>query len=223
LTLLSTTIPFLDPETDKVFVVLVAKIDDASYRQSCVTVAHLFESLSETGNFKRSELIHRRSCFPAVNVGTSYGQGSKKPANLRHHDPVLVERLLQDKDVQHLATYGSYSFLLWVPYVYTYYKDRLDSLFKRMPQLQRNFGKSMFPRAAFNFGSQVCTVNHHDCMNCPFGWCTIHALGEFNHRMGGHLVLPDLKLVIEFPPRAVVLMPSATLTHSNTKVSNGET
>ncbi|TFK18416.1 hypothetical protein FA15DRAFT_565693, partial [Coprinopsis marcescibilis] len=166
---------------------------------------------------------HRRGRFPAVNVGTSYGQGSKKPANLRHHDVELVERLLRDKDVQRLATFGSYSFSLWAPRLYGYYKEKLDALFTRMPELQRNFCKSVFPRAAFNLGTQVCTVDHRDCMNCPFGWCTIHALGNFNHRKGGHLVLPDLKLVIEFPSGSVVLMPSATLTHSNTKVLKGQT
>jgi hypothetical protein len=59
-------------------------------------------------------------------------------------------------------------------------------------------------------------------MNCPFGWCAIQALGHFNPRAGGHLVLWDLKLVVEFPPGALILIPSATIEHSNIPVQRGD-
>lgn len=53
--------------------------------------------------------------------------------------------------------------------------------------------------------------------------CAITALGNFDHTLGGHLVLWDLKLVIEFPAGATILLPSATLRHSNIAVQDGET
>ncbi|KAJ2921641.1 hypothetical protein H1R20_g15452, partial [Candolleomyces eurysporus] len=59
-------------------------------------------------------------------------------------------------------------------------------------------------------------------MNRPFGWCAIQALGIFDHTRGGHLILPDLKLLIEFPAGAIILIPSATLIHANTPVQPGE-
>lgn len=59
-------------------------------------------------------------------------------------------------------------------------------------------------------------------MNCAYGWCAIQALGDFNHKRGGHLILEDLKLVIEFPSSAVILIPSATLTHANVPVGLSE-
>lgn len=59
-------------------------------------------------------------------------------------------------------------------------------------------------------------------MNCAFGMCAIQALGNFDPAEGGHLVLSDLKLVIEFPAGSTVLIPSATLTHSNVPVKKGE-
>lgn len=59
-------------------------------------------------------------------------------------------------------------------------------------------------------------------MNCSFGMCSIHALGKFDHRRGGHLVLPDLELIIEFPANSTILIPSATLIHANIPVLPGE-
>lgn len=60
-------------------------------------------------------------------------------------------------------------------------------------------------------------------MNLAFGWCAIHALGTFDHTKGGHLVLKEPKLIIEFPPGALILLPSATITHGNTAIQAGET
>jgi hypothetical protein len=91
-----------------------------------------------------------------------------------------------------------------------------------MPQLRRNFARSIFPSAAFNFGPNTWTFKHRDSLNCPFGWCAIQALGHFDPKAGGHLILWDLKMVIEFPPGALILIPSATLTHSNIPVQEGD-
>jgi hypothetical protein len=52
--------------------------------------------------------------------------------------------------------------------------------------------------------------------------CTVQALGDFNPKEGGHIILWELKLVIEFPPGALILIPSATITHSNLPVGAGE-
>lgn len=60
-------------------------------------------------------------------------------------------------------------------------------------------------------------------MNCPFGLCAIQALGDFDPRLGGHLILWEVKKVLEFPPGSLVLIPSATITHSNTPIRSGET
>lgn len=92
-----------------------------------------------------------------------------------------------------------------------------------MPQLRRNFPKSIFPCAAFNFGPATCTRKHRDALNCPFGMCAIQALGDFDPKLGGHLILWETKKVVEFPPGSLILIPSATITHSNTPVQPGET
>ncbi|KAF8170036.1 hypothetical protein K438DRAFT_1478617, partial [Mycena galopus ATCC 62051] len=83
------------------------------------------------------------------------------------------------------------------------------------------FPKSVFSCASFNFGN-VWTFKHRDVCNLPFGWCAVQSLGRFDSRRGGHLVLWDLKLVVEFPAGALILLPSATVAHSNVPVQEGE-
>ena len=79
----------------------------------------------------------------------------------------------------------------------------------------RLFPRSIMPTVAFNLGKQVATNKHIDSGNCPFGWCTITALGDFDASKGGHLVLWDLGIILEFPAGACVCLPSALVTHSN--------
>jgi hypothetical protein len=110
-----------------------------------------------------------------------------------------------------IATYA-----LWHPKAYRYYKTNLDKLWEVYPDLPLPlFPRSIMPTVAFNLGNQVVTKRHVDSRNCPFGWCTITALGDFDASKGGHLVLWDLGLILEFPAGACVCLPSALITHSN--------
>jgi hypothetical protein len=111
----------------------------------------------------------------------------------------------------------------WAPHLFSYYIDHLQLLYAKYPKLKHDFIKSIFACAMFNFGPMTCTFDHTDPGNLPFGWCAITALGNFDPTRGGHLVLWDLKLVLEFPPGATILIPSAALRHSNTAIQQGET
>jgi hypothetical protein len=53
----------------------------------------------------------------------------------------------------------------------------------------------------------VCRV-HTDAANAPWLWCANTAFSDFNPDTGGMFVLPDLKLVICFPPGSLILIPS---------------
>ena len=88
--------------------------------------------------------------------------------------------------------------------------------------LKKPFPRSTYPAATFNLGPCVCTFKHHDPLNCPFGLCAIQALGTFDPTKGGHLILWDLGIYIEFPPGSLILIPSATLVHSNTPIQKHE-
>ncbi|EIM79820.1 uncharacterized protein STEHIDRAFT_37630, partial [Stereum hirsutum FP-91666 SS1] len=78
------------------------------------------------------------------------------------------------------------------------------------------FPFSIFPAVTFNLGSNVTTKLHRDFNNIIFGMCAIHALGRYDHTKGGHLILWDWKIVIEFPPGTTILIPSAAVAHGNT-------
>jgi hypothetical protein len=51
----------------------------------------------------------------------------------------------------------------------------------------------------------------------------VFADGDFDADFGGHLILPDLRLVIRFPPGSTILIPSASFTHGNVAIREGET
>jgi hypothetical protein len=99
----------------------------------------------------------------------------------------------------------------------------MGMLERRDSSLQRPFLCSVFPAATFNLGPRTACIPHMDHANLPFGWCAISSLGTFNPALGGHLVLEELRLVVEFPAGSIVLIPSAVVTHSNTPVSMNET
>ncbi len=110
-----------------------------------------------------------------------------------------------------------------MPNVHKYYDETLDALLEADPTLRRNFVKNVFAAATFNLGPQACTRVHLDHLNLAFGLCAITALGNFDYKKGGHLILWDLRLIIEFPPGATILIPSAILRHSNVSIRRGET
>jgi hypothetical protein len=61
-------------------------------------------------------------------------------------------------------------------------------------------------------------VDHIDYSNIPFGWCAVWALGSYNLKKGGHLVLWPVKKVIQFPPGSLIFVPSGSCRHSNTRI-----
>lgn len=128
-------------------------------------------------------------------------------------------------------------FCLWAPKLYRHYRvynGHLDNWYNKReseraqhgqapkPRPLRPFPAGVFAAAAFNCGPKVWTFKHRDVLNLPYGWCAVQALGRFDATKGGHLILWDLKLIIEFPPGTLILFPSATLLHSNIPVADDE-
>jgi hypothetical protein len=122
-----------------------------------------------------------------------------------------------------VLTSGTGTFCTWAPRLYEYYLTHLTRLYDSMPGFSRcNFTNSIWPAASFNLGPRTITYAHRDSANLAFGWCAVTAFGNFNPKFGGHLILWDMEMVIEFPPGATILIPSATLRHSNTALRPGE-
>ncbi|KAL0058314.1 hypothetical protein AAF712_015020 [Marasmius tenuissimus] len=92
------------------------------------------------------------------------------------------------------------------------YKATMDSVYghPKLSHIPQNFSDdNVFAAAAFNFGGKVRTFKHRDHLNWAFGWCAITALGDFDPTESAHLVLWELKLVINFPSGSMVLIPDA--------------
>jgi hypothetical protein len=134
-----------------------------------------------------------------------------------------LDRIKASKPFIRIAGFGSSAFATWAPKLYDHYEENLASLLDSDPKLRRNFHNSVFSSAAFNFGLKTVSAKHRDYSNLPYGWCPITALGDYDPTRGGHLVLWELKMVIEFPPGSTVLIPSAVISHSNTPIHKRET
>jgi hypothetical protein len=89
--------------------------------------------------------------------------------------------------------------------------------------LQRPFHNLVYPTFTINFRPRTCTYAHRDKSNSAGVPCAITALGNYDPNFGGHLVLDDLKLIIRFPPGSTILIPSASFTHGNIPIQEGET
>ncbi|KAG6371764.1 hypothetical protein JVT61DRAFT_9116 [Boletus reticuloceps] len=115
------------------------------------------------------------------------------------------------------------AFAFDAPKLYREYNTNLTALFSTYPGLKKLFTNSVFPTATFNCGKHVVTFEHVDNTNVPFGQCAIFACGSYNPLQGGHLILFDLGLVIQFPPGSTILVPSGTIRHGNVSIQPHET
>lgn len=114
---------------------------------------------------------------------------------------------------------------VYAPTLYDYLRGILDKLLqkKEYAHLRENFEGSAFPMCTFNLGPHTVTLPHRDGANLAAGWCTITALGNFDCKKGGRLILWEFGLAIRFPAGSTIAIPSAVVTHSNTAIQPGET
>lgn len=117
----------------------------------------------------------------------------------------------------------SASFKLYAPRLHAYYEHILTTLERNDEKVERVFDNNAFAGTTFNLGPKVTTYVHTDHLNFAPGWCAVVALGKFDPEKGGHLVLPDLGLAIEFPPSSLIFLPSAILRHCNAAIGEHET
>lgn len=215
--------PIVDQQ-GRVIAVLAGHPDDPDWDSVHNEAAEALETLRPKCKLAQEQRKHRRGRFGALSYGISYGGGQTHPQNLHHNDAntSVLLTLVNCIAFMRLAAFGSSAFATWAPRTFAYYATHLHALLLHDASLIRNWLSSIFAAATFNFGPRTCCFRHTDSGNLPFGWCVITALGNFNPQRGGHLVLWDLKLVIDFPPSSSILIPSAILSHSNTKIGKGE-
>ncbi|KAI0038468.1 hypothetical protein FA95DRAFT_1467669, partial [Auriscalpium vulgare] len=199
---------------------------ESRWEASAERAAKLFEDVraSDSKVFP-PPTAHRRGVYTCLAVGVSHGGGSKAPHNYSRGSPAraaLVQRLLDDPDVQRLAGFACGALAAYYPKAYQDMCEALACLYERQPELAPNFCNSAYPMATFNLGPETVTFEHNDCKNYPSLPCSITALGDFDADKGGQIYLSDLRLKVRFPSGSTILLPSAGLRHGNAAIQPGE-
>ncbi|KAJ7034871.1 hypothetical protein C8F04DRAFT_955856 [Mycena alexandri] len=212
----------------RIIAILLGQPDDPEWAdvilKASKALARARREAIRRGVWRRGD-SHRRGGHFAVADGTSFGGGQRRPGNLRQsrHTRAILLKLRRNRAIRRIMGFQSSGFALYAPKLYRYYRDVLKGLFERHPDLIHLFRNSIFPAATFNCGPDAVTFNHCDFLNLPHGLCPVTAGGNFDHRLGGHIYLKQLRLVIQFPSGATAAIPSGCVDHGNTPIQPGET
>ncbi|KAK1217404.1 hypothetical protein PQX77_019944 [Marasmius sp. AFHP31] len=226
----TTPMPIVDANS-RIVSCLVGRPNPADYLQD-TKLAHRAMMLEgeQAGLVAHNPVCGKRGRFSAFTKGLTMGMGSKTPVLLASDKQqkgmgAILQRLTNAAAFKRISQYQNAAFKLWGSRLYNRYKTTMDFVYNhpKLSQIPRNFtDDNVFAAAAFNFGGKVRTFKHRDHLNWAFGWCAITALGDFNPTTSARLILWELKLVIDFPPGSTVLIPSAVITHSNTRIAEGD-
>ncbi|KAF8954588.1 hypothetical protein BDZ97DRAFT_1602946, partial [Flammula alnicola] len=209
----------------RLIAILAGHPDDENWPSLSSQAAQALEERRRRCSIPKNKRTHRRGAFVALATGVSHGSGQTQPGNLCNpgENGKVLEELNEMEAFKRIAGHSSAVMASWVPDLYGHYVDKLGELHKKNPTLKRPFPSSVFSAATYNFGPRTVCFKHVDFANLPFGWCSVTALGSYDPTKGGHLILWDCHLVIEFPPGSTILFPSAVIWHSNVAISKEET
>ncbi|KAL0564714.1 hypothetical protein V5O48_017325 [Marasmius crinis-equi] len=187
-------------------------------------VRTLLSTLRTKLHLKRSMKEGRRGVFDAITAGISLGCGQQVPMQFSHseHNAALLDEFFANPDVQRIARSQEYLLQAFYGKLHALYTWVLDRVIEDGEGLKRNYPKTCFAATTLNM-DRACTLKHVDHLNLFCGLCAVFNVGDFDYEKGGHLVLWDLGLVLEFPPGCTVLFPSVLIAHSNTPIEVHET
>ncbi|TFK85713.1 hypothetical protein K466DRAFT_437711, partial [Polyporus arcularius HHB13444] len=210
---------------DTIFTTLAGEPKDPDWPALIQRVSDKFANAQKRMAELEDEPEHRRGKYFSAHCGHSIGSGQQRPGNLRNsaRRQEIIDSLRLDPDVIRVANFANGALLNYVPKVHELYRNNMAALLESDGSLQQNFPNNVFSAATFNLGPRVATRVHLDHLNFAYGMCAVLALGKFDHKKGGHIILWDAKLIIEFPAGATILLPSAILRHSNVTIARRET
>ncbi|KAJ7195686.1 hypothetical protein GGX14DRAFT_376769 [Mycena pura] len=218
------TRPIIDDD-NRVVGVFAGHEDHPKFKEQVLNPAIIaMEDALASCSISEERRDHRRGNFASFSTGQSYGGGQVRPGTLINGaiNTAILLSLLSNSAFTRLAGFATGVFANWSPHLYEYYRINMMAFYRRNPTLKRPFINSIWSACTFNLGPQTCALGHRDFANLAFGWCAITALGNFDYTKGGHLILWDCRLIIEFPPGCTILIPSAAIFHSNIPIAEGE-
>ncbi|KAI0316556.1 hypothetical protein OF83DRAFT_1060187, partial [Amylostereum chailletii] len=195
---------------------------DPTWNETITSGSDALTTAGSACTYHSDQLEHRRGDHPSLSTGMSCGNGNPVRIlfiRISGNNDRMSRRSLVLIDSQVVI-----ESLRWIaPLLHQHIGEFVDDTIAHDPSLKKPFSNSVYPACTFNCGTNVATFIHKDNMNIPYGLCAITALGNYDHRKGGHLYLRDLKVLVEFPPGSTLFVPSAVMAHGNTPVMPGET
>ncbi|KAF7355778.1 hypothetical protein MSAN_01495800 [Mycena sanguinolenta] len=205
-----------------VFADLVGRPDDLGYLAAAKRAHDLMAEKSAGVVWTAKETDAHRG-VNSINEGWFWSKEQCRLFWLCGGQKGIAAELRNDPDMKRIASFVSSAYAYWFPELYSTATARITKLLKELQSQVRTFPMSAFTCVAFNFGPQVSTTLHRDWTDMAGDMCAVVALGDFDPTTGGHLVLWDLRLLVEFPPGSLILFPSALISHANIPVRPGET
>jgi hypothetical protein len=224
------SIPIKD-RAGRIFCVCIGRPSDAGqpaeqkWSKAMEDAEEVIKEAREQCSFDSKDLHHRRGPCPALAAGASFGGGQGAPGNLAHSrvNRKVLRKLLSHPSLVRTSKFVNGAFATWFPKLYRYYHGTLGALYEQDEGLERIFLDSVWAAVSFNFGPGTWCYRHTDWGNLAFGVCVITSVGRFESTRGGHLILWEYGLVIEFPPGTSIIIPSAVISHSNLPIQPHET
>ena len=106
--------------------------------------------------------------------------------------------------------------------LYRHYEKLAININSHHPHLCCSHAMSIFTATTLNLGDNVVTRRHRDYKNLANGLCAAVFLRNYDHKLGGQLVLHEPQLILKFSPGWIIFLPSAGITHSNLAICNNE-
>ncbi|KAG6915875.1 hypothetical protein DXG01_009452 [Tephrocybe rancida] len=160
-----------------------------------------------------------------LSAGFSARPGHNGPIKITTTDlkQQLVDELLKDVNISRVASFQSmklnrFSPKMWDKYEYT--TARMNSTRWNAPI---NFQGSTYPAVRFNVGPQTSTVQPYmDCQQECRGLSAMTPIGNYNYKLGGHIVFYELKLIVEVVPGTTLFVPTGLLSYGTMDIQESE-
>ncbi|KAK7678902.1 hypothetical protein QCA50_018042 [Cerrena zonata] len=180
-------------QEDRIFIIFAGRPQDPTYEDDSLLADAILQDTHNKLQFGSGNC----QVLPRV----SYGGGQKAPGNLCHtkHNQEVLNHFFQQQSLRFCSC-------LW----------------QHNRHLKHNVPRNIFPATSINFGPVAVSCDHLYHNNLAGGLCSITAGGDFDPTKGGHIYLVNLRLVVEFPPGATILIPSSVIRHGNVPIQTGE-
>jgi hypothetical protein len=107
--------------------------------------------------------------------------------------------------------------------MHNHYTEVIEKTQRAFPDSRPLAPNLPFAQCTLNVGEKSTSGEHVDGKNFASGLCTVAPVGRFDYSRGGHLIMHELRIILEVPAGSIVFFPSAIITHENTPVQQGET